>query len=43
MNSKNLVDLKDLGSFKDKFNRELEIMMDMKIEDHDAIVKNEAT
>jgi hypothetical protein len=42
VNSKNLVDLKDLGTFKDKFNRELEIMMDMKIEEHDENVKAEA-
>lgn len=41
VNSKNLVDLKDLGTFKDKFNRELEIMMDMKIEEHDENVKAE--
>lgn len=36
VNSKHLVDLKDLQTFKDKFVRELEYLIDIKIEEHDA-------
>ena len=36
VNSKHLVDLKDLSTFKDKFVRELEYLIDIKIEEHDA-------
>ena len=35
INSKNLVDLKDMQTFKDKFTREIEYLIDIKIEEHD--------